>query len=65
MKDFFSAKKNLVIAAIIVALCVIVVMTFLGNAGLGCYSCDNCSDRFDVISCVADGCVDCTNCMCG
>jgi len=63
MNEFFSAKKNLVIAGVIVLIALVFIGYFLGVFGLGCTSCNASAAACNPLSCVVDGCVGCTNCM--
>lgn len=62
MNEFFSAKKNLVLAGVIVLIAIIFIGYFLGIFGMGCSTCNVSAAGCSPISCALDGCVSCTKC---
>lgn len=63
MRDFFAAKKNVILAAVVVAFALMIVGYFFASFGLCGSACNIRASACNPISCVLDGCVGCTNCM--
>ena len=63
MKEFFSAKKNLILAAVIVLIAVMFLGYFLASFGMCGSACNIHASSCNPMSCIVDGCVGCTSCV--
>jgi len=63
MNEFFSAKKNLLLAVVIVVIAVLFIGYFLASFGMCSSACNIHASSCNPISCVVDGCMGCSNCV--
>jgi len=63
MRDFLSAKKNIILVAVIAVFALMIVGYFFASFGLCSSACNITASACNPVGCVLDGCVNCTNCM--
>ncbi len=63
MRDFLSVRKNIILVAVIAVFVLMIVGYFFASFGLCGSSCNIRASACNPVSCVLDGCVECTNCV--
>lgn len=63
MREFFAAKRNIILVAVIAVFALMIIGFFLSSFGMCGTACNIGASACNPVSCVLDGCVDCTNCV--
>jgi|GEM_PF-6288931 len=63
MREFLSAKKNIILMVLLVLIALMFVGYFFASFGMCSSACNITANACNPISCVVDGCMGCTDCV--